>query len=146
MFVKRKFTRGLESYVTQLMNRFFWKTCFYWAAQSPQTLATRGSRPLKLRVAYLKGWYAFMFSYQPSVNELFRQVDLSDRYFFSRPVNGYCRFAGWLIRECQFKALERQLEEMPEVKLVYVVEDGGDCPKIPSVFQGMTFKPVFPRR
>lgn len=139
-FLKKQF-RGK---VLELMEWYFCQRC-YWITPAPKRSAfgkpcqARTHSHLEVRIAYVSGWYAFLFPFDVEANAILQTVPKSDRYFFCEPVNAYRAFKGWLVSQRYFSWVTEQLNLL-NAWVRYVVPEDDFLPKIPPALAGMSYQ------
>jgi hypothetical protein len=119
--------------VTSLKKLYYGKAKVYWSTNE-QVLGKQCTGN-SIKVAYVNGWYGFMFPFKDEWVQVFKAVKKSDRYFFKRSINAYQVFSGCLVREEAAQPLLAQLRD----KIEFLVADRDGEANIPPIWSDLEF-------
>ncbi len=130
--------RSLKTEMKYLKALSFWANSHYWTTR--QAGARRKKENTGVKIAYLEkfNWYAFVFSkFHPSSLAVFQELPTQDAYFYKEVMGYRSNFAAWCIDGKHFDDVLRQLKEMPDIEIEFVVKDSGKGLELPKPFQAM---------
>lgn len=134
--------RQLKTEMKHFKDVTFWADSHYWTTRQPGV--KRKKENTGVRIAYLKkvNWYAFVFSkFHRESLTVFQELPTYDAYFYKEVMGYRSNFAAWCFDSKHFDDVLRQLKEMPNIEVEFVVKDFGQGLELPEPFQaiGVTF-------